>query len=126
MKIGFSLSNCIIDIVNGKVDVNDVMLIVTSTYFNIDRTDSANNLVKYHTAGLGAWTFMSNEQRELATTTINILLANGKIYQPREHNAPPWRMPFHWANVVRTDVDMAQNPALKKAWDTYKLLGDLS
>jgi len=126
MKIGLSLSRCMRDILEEKVDIDDVLAIIART--DIDpHVDAHWRQIweGYLYGGLSnpEWAGLEDheeEMRELATA----LYDNGKIHQPRRFGAHPPRMPSHWLECIVPEEEMS--PAQQKAWDNYKLITDLA
>jgi len=126
MKIGLSLSRCMRDILEEKVDIDDVLAIIART--DIDpHVDAHWRQIweGYLYGGLSnpEWAGLEDheeEMRELATA----LYDNGKIHQPRRFGAHPPRMPYHWLECIVPEEEMS--PAQQKAWDNYKLITDLA
>jgi hypothetical protein len=94
MLIGLSLSYCISDIINGRVDKNDVMFIVAGTRIMCDHDlDSVlENYAKYE------WQTDPERGMAIAREFYN----RGMIIQPRVLNCnPPHVAEGWWAKVGR-------------------------
>ncbi len=139
MKIGLSYSRCIRDIVDGKVDINDVLVIVARTDF--DPHDDAQwqsiwqgyaggsdaNLMRGFFGGSNPEWSGYGDDREQDFRQVSIQLwEQGKFHQPRKFGAHPRRLPYYWLDTFAPEEEIAGNPAVKKAWDNYKLLAGLS
>lgn len=75
-KYGRSLSFCVTDILSGKVNINDVGVIVTSTA--CESNDDWNKLIDSYSDSY--WRkYSKNDARQVVWD----LLDNGHIYQPR-------------------------------------------
>jgi len=126
MKIGLSLSRCMRDVYTGKVDEQDVLVIVARTDF-----DPHNNVhwkqiwEGYIYGGLSnpEWADFKDEHDDFRDMAIR-LYDTGKIHQPRQFGAHPSRMPYYWLDCVVPQDEM--NPAQQKAWDNYLLITDLA
>ena len=126
MKIGLSLSRCMRDVYTGKVDEQDVLVIVARTDF-----DPHNNVhwkqiwEGYIYGGLSnpEWEDFIDEHDDFRDMAIR-LYDTGKIHQPRQFGAHPSRMPYYWLDCVVPQDEM--NPAQQKAWDNYLLITDLA
>lgn len=129
MKIGLSLSRCIRDIYEGKVDINDVLVIVART--NCENTDDSwNELWEGYRLGAGLsnpeWINIPDEDEGLVRQIYSDLFTEGKLHQPRQFGAYPRRLPYYWLETFAPEDEIATNPATAKAWEKYKMLAGLS
>jgi hypothetical protein len=130
MKIGLSYSRCIRDIVDGEVDINDVLVLITRTDFD-PRNDEqwAGIWQGYH--GYGGlsnpeWAHYPDED-EAKFREISIeLWESGKMHQPRQFGAYPRRMPYIWLEAVLPSTELDSNPTLKRAWEGFQTIAGLS
>jgi len=126
MKIGLSLSRCMRDILEEKVDIDDVLVIVART--DVDPHDESHwdGLWQgYLYGGMSNPEWAGLEDYEDAMRDILIsLYEEGKLHQPRQFKAHPQRMPYYWLECFVPPEEM--NPAQQKAWDNYKLITGLS
>jgi hypothetical protein len=132
MKIGTSLSRCARDIFDGKVDINEVLVIVARTDVDPENDDHWKSLWKGY-AGDGSGSVWSHPEwhgytaHELDFRKICIQLKKrGKLHQPRQFGTHLPRLPEYWYDLVLTSEVVDSNPAAKKAWENYKLLANLS
>jgi hypothetical protein len=137
MKIGLSYSRCIRDIVDGKVDINDVLVIIART--NFDPHDDAQwqgiwqgyaggsdaNLMRGFFSGSNP-EWAGYEDEDLFRSVSIDLWEQGKFHQPRKFGAHPTRLPYYWLEVGLTSEDIDSNPTVKKAWEQYQILAGLS
>lgn len=131
MKIGASYSRCVRDIVDGNVDINDVLVIVARTDFDPEDDRQWKNIWNGY-AGTGnvgihsfpEWYDYQDREQEFRDLSIK-LKKTGKLHQPRQFGAYPQRMNEYWYDVVLTPEVLVKNPAAKKAWDNYKLISGL-
>ncbi len=134
MKIGLSYSRCIRDIVDGKVDINDVLVIVARTDFDPHDDKQWQGIWNGYGGGRTAGSLWSNPEwsgygleYEQKFRDVSIELWNqGKFHQPRKFGAHPRRLPYYWLDTFAPEEEIAGNPAVQKAWDNYKLLAGLS
>lgn len=137
MKIGLSYSRCIRDIVDGKVDINDVLVLITRTDFD-PRVDEEWSSI-WHGYGGGtdnAYTqgFFSQSNPEWAGyhdeakfREISIeLYDSGRMHQPRKFGAHPQRRPEIWLETVLPSSELELNPAAKAAWDKFQTVAGLT
>jgi hypothetical protein len=122
MKIGLSLSRCVRDIVEDRVDINDVLLLITRTDFDPHVEDQWQNIWEgYNT--------LNPEWRGLDYSTVTVVVSqlwdSGRIHQPRKFGAHPRRLPYHWLETVVSDTDLERSPVIKDAWDKFKMISGL-
>ena len=126
MKIGLSLSRCMRDILEERVDFHDVLVIITRT--DVDpRNDRHWSQIweGYLYGGLShpEWAGLEDRQKAMHDLLVE-LYDSGKLHQPRQFKkAHPQRMPYYWLECFVPPNEM--NPTQQKAWDNYKLITDL-
>jgi hypothetical protein len=123
MKVGLSLSRCVRDIVEGHIDINDVLILITRTDF--DPTDS-----EQWEAIWNGYQSLNPEWRGLdhdATfAVVNELWVTGRIHQPRKFGAYPSRRSEFWLETVLVDGDLENNVAVKEAWNQFQTVAGLT
>jgi len=132
MKIGLSYSRCVRDIVDGKVDINDVLVLITRTDFDprIDEqwtdiwTGYGGGWNLGNAWGADEWTGYTDEAkfREISIE----LWESGKLHQPRKFGLNPPRRREIWLETVLPDSELASRPAVKEAWDQFQMLAGLT
>jgi len=132
MKIGLSYSRCVLDIVEGRVDIDDVLVLITRTDFD-PRVDKEwiGIWQGYTLGGLSnpEWANydLNNKDHEDKFRSISIMLyEDGKMHQPRKFGAHPRRRPEIWLEAVLPNSELENNPAVKMAWDKFQTLASLS
>ena len=130
MKIGLSYSRCIRDIVDGKVDIEDVLVIIARTDFDPHDDDQWAGIWRgYHDSfGLSnpEWrNYPPEDEQKFRDVSIE-LWESGKFHQPRKFGAHPSRRPEIWLEAVLPDSELQKNPAVKKAWDKFQTLASLA
>lgn len=128
MKIGLSLSRCARDIYDCTVDFDDVLIVIARTNFDPQDDEEWSSIWQgYHHGGAwvhSEWVDIDDEQ---ALRDVCIALkVTGKLHQPRQFGAYPPRLPYHWLDTFAPEEEIANNPAVKEAWENYKLLAKLS
>ena len=128
MKVGLSLSRCLRDIYEGRVEENDVLVIISRT--DIDpRNDNHWNQIwdgyLYGGASHPEWAGMEDHEEGMRQLLIN-MYDDGKFHQPRQFGAHPARLPYYWLECIIPDYELLTMPAAKKAWDNYKVIAGLS
>lgn len=130
MKIGLSYSRCVRDIVDGVVDINDVMIIIARTDFD-PRVDEEWTSIwhGYHRrSGWGnpEWANYADEDEDRFRSVSIELWESGRLHQPRKFGAHAVRRPEYWLETVLVDEDLESRPAVKAAWDQFQMLAGLT
>jgi hypothetical protein len=132
MKIGLSYSRCVLDIVEGRVDINDVLVVISRTNFDPNDDGQWGGIWEgYCYGGLSApewgnYDFHSKED-EAKFRDVSIALWNqGKFHQPRKFGARPSRRSEFWLETCLPSSELDRNPAAKKAWDQFQVIAGLS
>ncbi len=137
MKIGLSYSRCIRDIVDGKVNIADVLVLVTRTDFDPRDDDQWKGIwIGYGGGTTNAYLngFFSHSNPEWAGyddeqkfREISIeLWEAGKLHQPRQFGAYPKRLPYIWLETILPSEELDKNPSIKAAWEKFQMLAELS
>ena len=139
MKIGLSYSRCVRDIVDGKVSIDDVLILITRTDFNPHDDEQWSGIWIGYGGGTDnsyATGFFSQSNPEWAGTepededkyrNVSIeLWESGKLHQPRKFGAHPQRRPEIWLEAVLPNTELAKNPAAQKAWDKFQTIAGLT
>ena len=132
MKIGLSYSRCILDIVEGKVDIEDVLVLITRTNFDPrDDTQWTGIWEGYTLGGLSnpEWADydLHNKEHEDKFRSISCMLyEDGKMHQPRKFGAHPRRRPEIWLEAVLPNSELEANPTAKLAWEKFQTIASLS
>ena len=133
MKIGLSYSRCIRDIVDGKVDINDVLVLITRTDFDPHDDEQWAGIWTGYGGGQTFGSPFSNPEwmdypveDEAKFRDVSIkLYDSGKMHQPRKFGARPHRLPYYWLEAVVSDNDLANSPTVKDAWDKFQMISGL-
>ena len=134
MKIGLSLSRCMRDIVEARVDYDDVLVIIARTDFDPHNDANWKGIWQgYRYGGLSnaEWAdaepnATDEEASEIYRNVAIRLYDYGKLHQPRQFGAHPSRLPYYWLDTFAPEEEIVKNPAAQKAWNNYKLLAGLS
>ena len=130
MKIGLSYSRCVRDIVDGLVDIADVLVVITRTDFDPNDADQWAGIWEgYH--GYGGlsnpeWAHYSDEDEDRFRSVSIELWEQGKLHQPRKFGAHPSRRPEIWLEAVLPSSELERNPAAKTAWDKFQMIAGLT
>jgi hypothetical protein len=128
MKVGLSLSRCMRDILEEKVDIYDVLVVVART--DVDPYNDAHWKAIWDGYLYGGysnpeWAGLEDYEQAMRDILIS-LYESGKLHQPRQFGAHPTRLPYYWLDTFAPEEEIAKNPAAQKAWDNYKLIAGLS
>lgn len=132
MKIGLSYSRCILDIVEGRVDINDVLVVISRTDFDPNDDGQWAGIWRGYSnfSGLSnpEWADHADEEgAEQKFRDVTLQLWNdGKFHQPRKFGARPARRPEFWLEAVLPSDELDRNPTIKKAWDNFQVVAGLS
>lgn len=132
MKIGLSYSRCIRDIVDGVVDIEDVLVLITRTDFDPRDDDQWAGIWAGYGGGQNVGSLWSNPEwagynDEAKFREISVeLYESGKLHQPRQFGAHPRRMPYIWLEAVLPNTELDSNPTLQKAWEQFQTVAGLS
>lgn len=130
MKIGLSYSRCVRDIIDGKVDINDVLVIVARTNFDPNNDEQWDGIWSgYHQRGGWSnpeWSHYADEDEERFRDVSKELYSRGLLHQPRQFGAHPSRLPYYWLEASLPAEELERNPAVKKAWEQFQIVAGLS
>ena len=139
MKIGLSYSRCVRDIVEGKVDIADVLVIIARTDFD-PRDDkqwegiwlgyaggsNRGSMIRMLSGSNPEWGAYGEEDEDLFRSVSIELWESGKLHQPRQFGAHPRRMPYYWLETVLPSDELENNPSAKLAWEKFQTVAGLS
>lgn len=134
MKIGLSYSRCVRDIVDGVVDIEDVLVVITRTDFDPHNDAEWTSIWNGYGGGqtYGSpysnpeWSNYPAEDEDKFRSVSIELWETGKLHQPRKFGAHPRRRPEIWLEAVLPSSELETNPAAKKAWDSFQVIAGLS
>lgn len=139
MKIGLSYSRCVKDLVEGVVDINDVLVVVARTNFDPHDDEQWAGIWAGYAGGTSGggfsglfggsnpeWYGTTNEDEAVYRQVSIDLWDMGKFHQPRKFGAHPRRMPYYWLEVGLQTDDIDSNPSVKRAWEQFQILAGLS
>jgi hypothetical protein len=134
MKIGLSYSRCVRDIVDGLVDINDVLVLITRTDFDPRDDEQWQGIWQGYGGGqtFGSpfsqpeWMdYPAEDEQKFRNISIE-LWKTGKLHQPRKFGSRPQRRPEIWLEAVLPSSELATNPAAKKAWEQFQTIAGLT
>lgn len=128
-KVGLSFSRCIRDIVDGTVDINDVLIIIARTDIIPTNDEDWDSVWEGYTNGgrtNAEWYGYENQEDEFRNVALALYL-NGKLHQPRQFGgAHPHRRNEFWLETVLPNEELENNPAAKAAWDKFQTVAGLT
>jgi hypothetical protein len=132
MKIGLSYSRCVRDIVDGTVDINDVLVIIARTDFDPHNDEQWEGIWAGYGGGQnlsGIWSAPEwagyDDEAKFREVSIE-LWDQGKLHQPRQFGAHPARRREFWLETCLPDSELERNPAAKDAWDKFQIVAGLT
>ena len=130
MKIGLSYSRCVRDIVDGVVDVAEVLVIISRTDFDPHDNEQWQGIWQgYHQRGGWSnpeWGHYAEEDEDRFRSVSIELWETVKLHQPRKFGAHPSRLPEIWLEAVLPSSELKKNPAAKIAWDKFQTVAGLT
>lgn len=139
MKIGLSYSRCVRDIVEGKVDINDVLVIVARTDFDPHNDEqwqgiwegyaggsTRGSMVRLFSGSHPEWSGFGEEDEDRFRTVSCDLYDMGKLHQPRKFGAHPRRLPYCWLETIVSADELESSPAVKDAWQKFQMVSGLA
>ena len=132
MKIGLSYSRCVLDIVEGRVDTDDVLVVITRTNFDPHDDGQWSGIWDGYTLGglsnpeWGNYDYHSKDDEDRFRSVSIMLYDDGKMHQPRKFGARPARRPEIWLEAVLPSSELEKNVAAKDAWDNFQVIAGLT
>jgi hypothetical protein len=122
------------DIVDGTVDIRDVLVIVSRTDFDPRDNDQWANIWTGYGGGQTLGDPWSNPEwnnygpeREADFLGVTLeLYESGRLHQPRQFGARPSRRSEIWLEAVLPSSELESNPAAKAAWDQFQTIAGLT
>jgi hypothetical protein len=120
--------------VDGKVDIDDVLVIIARTDFDPNDDTQWSGIWDDYGGGqrLGGifggheWMDYSAEDEHKFRQVSIDLWKQGKFHQPRKFGAYPSRRPEIWLEAVLPSSELQRNPAAKDAWDKFQTVASLT
>jgi hypothetical protein len=127
MKIGLSYSRCVKDIVEGRVDIADVLVLITRTDFDPRDDAQWQGIWKgYRFGGNPEWYEYEDADEDRFRSVSIELWETGRFHQPRKFGWHPARRPEIWLETVLPDSELESRPAVKDAWDHFQTIAGLT
>lgn len=138
MKIGLSYSRCVRDIVEGKVDIQDVLVIVARTDFDPHNDEQwagiwqgyaggsdRGSMIRMFSGSNPEWGNYGDEDEQRFRDVSCELWDQGKFHQPRKFGAHPRRLPYYWLETIVSNEELESSPAVKDAWEQFQMISGL-
>lgn len=126
MKIGLSYSRCVLDIVEGKVDIDDVLVLITRTNFDPHDDEQWQAIWEGYHYDNPAWYKYSDQEEDRFRSVSIELWEQGKLHQPRKFGAHPRRVPYYWLETVLPSEELESNLSVKKAFEQFQIVAGLT
>ena len=139
MRIGLSFSRCVRDIVDGVVDIDDVLIIIARTDFDPHDDEQwrgiwegyaggsdRGSMIRMFSGSNPEWADYSDEDEDRFRSVSIELWETGRLHQPRKFGAHPSRRPEIWLEAVLPNSELEANPAAKMAWEKFQTIASLS
>ena len=130
MRIGLSYSRCVRDIIDGVVDINDVLIIIARTDFDPHIDDEWKGIWAAYSReaffSYPEWSsYEDKDEQRFRDVTIE-LYDSGRLHQPRKFGAHPVRRSEVWLEAVLPSSELEQNAAAKTAWEHFQTVAGLT
>lgn len=126
MKIGLSLSRCVLDIYENRINSHDVLVIIARTDINPHNDEQWRDIwIGYHVNN-PEWIHLGDTDEEPLRHLLTELYDSGLIHQPRQFGVRPRRLNYHWLETILFNDDLDRNPSAKKAWEQFQIISGLS
>lgn len=126
MRVGLSYSRCVRDIVDGKVDINDVLVVIARTSFDPNVDAQWKSIWEGYRWSNPEWAGYPDEDEDKFRSVSIELWESGKFHQPRQFGAFPQRRPEFWLETILVSEEIETNPAVKTAWDNFQVVAGLT
>lgn len=123
MKIGLSLSRCVRDIVEERVNIEDVLVLITRTDFDPNVQIQWGAIWQGYNSINPEWYGL---EEEAVKSVIMELWDTGRIHQPRKFGARPPRMSYYWVETILPLGELEDKPMVKDAWEKFQVLAGLA
>lgn len=139
MKIGFSYSRCVRDIADGKVNIDDVLIIISRTDFDPNDDEQWSSIWQGYGGGDNRtmrglfsgsnpeWCMYKPEDEQRIRDISIQLWEEGKLHQPRKFGAHPRRSSYIWVDTGPIGHEQFEQPeSVQQAWQNYLMLSALT
>lgn len=127
MRVGTVFSKCVRDIVEGRVDIEDVLIIIDFVGYNFNDSKEWDHCWYEYTQptmfGPPVW---DNLDRDQVYAVVSDLVYDRKIHVYKHSMAT--NQPFSWTpwlDLVIPDENLDDIPQLREAWEQYLFVAKL-
>lgn len=125
MKIGLSFSQCILDIDEGRVEIDDILIIIARTCF--DMNDSSHWTTLWNGYRHSVWAGFKESDEDRIRRLVEQLWDRGLIHQPRTFGAMVHpKFDNVWLETVLTSTELETNHVAREAWDNFQVIAGLA
>lgn len=130
MKVGLSFSRCVRDIVQGKVNIDDVLVIIARS--DVDPRDDQqwDNVWQGYRRRSGwsppEWIMFDDDQEDQVRDVAIELYETGRLHQPRQFGQHLVKKSHTWLETVLVSEDFDTNPAALAAWQQFQVVASLA
>jgi hypothetical protein len=130
MKIGFSYSRCVRDIVEGNVSIDDVLVIISRTDFDPHNDKQWTSIWDGYRHGghsSAEWRHCKDSDEQRYRDVSLELYESGRLHQPRQFGSHPRRSPYVWVDTGPIGHEQYEQPeSVQQAWQNYLMLSALT
>jgi hypothetical protein len=126
MRVGLSFSRCVRDIVDGTVNIDDVLVVISRTDFDPNNDTQWKSIWNGYRWSNPEWAGYPEEDEDKFRSVSIELWESGKFHQPRKFGAHPERRPEFWLETVLVSEEIETNPAVKAAWNNFQVVAGLT
>jgi hypothetical protein len=127
MKIGLSYSRCVRDIVQGRVDIDDVLVLISRTDFDPHNDEQWSEIWNGYRLGQNPeWSAVKDEDEDHYRQVSIELWETGRFHQPRKFGSRPYRRSEYWLETILPDEELERNPTAKDAWNKFQVIAGLT
>lgn len=127
MRVGLSLSRCVRDIVEGRVNINDVLVLIARTDFDPTNDEQWNDIwlgyTEFNLSSLPEWQGLDHDTVKEVVLTLYL---DGRIHQPRKFGVRPRRSQYYWLEVVLPSEELYTNTAARRAFEEFQTIAGLA
>jgi len=127
MLVGTVFSQCIRDLVQGSVDIEDVLIVIDVIGYDFENSrDRDHCWIEYNSPTLISAPAWSGLDRDNVFAVIDDLMFDNKIHTYRHSNIRNQPLSWTpWLELTIPDDRLDDIPQLREAWEQYKFIAQL-